>query len=356
MKEVIKRVALPALTGHTISELITGKALGSVYLLLTVALLLGFSASHARAQDEGSYSIWGDIKIDDSQADTPAPLTLTVILYDERGTITGRQVVTNRGRYRFNNLQRGQYDLVVEGEMGEVTRTRISVFGAIGSDFRQDFEFQWKSKVTEPKPITGIISAADAYERSSANKSLFQKAQKAAEKKKYSEAAMLLRQIVENDKQDFQAWSLLGTIYLADDKPEEAEKAYLTAIQVRPTFGLALLNLGRLRASQKRFAEAIDPLTRAVQAQPQSASANLLLGEAYLQIKKGSKAIPYLNEAAKLGLVEAHLRLAWLYNAAGLKDKAAEEYEEFLKKKPQYPDRKKLEQYISANKKAKSSS
>ena len=43
---------------------------------------------------------------------------------------------------------------------------------------------------------------------------------------------------------------------------------------------------------------------------PTSADANFLLGEAYLQIKKGSKAVPYLNEAAKLGKVEAHLRLA----------------------------------------------
>jgi hypothetical protein len=49
--------------------------------------------------------------------------------------------------------------------------------------------------------------------------------------------------------------------------------------------------------------------------------------------------------------VEAHLRLAWLYNAAGIKDKAALEYEELLKKRPDYPDRKKLEEYISANKK-----
>jgi Tfp pilus assembly protein PilF len=76
-----------------------------------------------------------------------------------------------------------------------------------------------------------------------------------------------------------------------------------------------------------------------------------LLGEAYLQIKKGSKAVPYLTEAAKLGKADAHLRLATLYNAVGLKDKAALEYEEFLKKRPDYKDRKALEQYISENKK-----
>jgi TolA-binding protein len=82
-----------------------------------------------------------------------------------------------------------------------------------------------------------------------------------------------------------------------------------------------------------------------------SPDANFLLGEAYLQIKKGSKAVPYLTEAAKLGKADAHLRLATLYNAVGLKDKAALEYEEFLKKRPDYKDRKALEQYISENKK-----
>lgn len=76
-----------------------------------------------------------------------------------------------------------------------------------------------------------------------------------------------------------------------------------------------------------------------------------MLGEAYLQIKKGSKAVPYLTEAAKLGKPDAHLRLAALYNGAGMKDKAAQEYEQFLKERPDYKDRKALEQYISENKK-----
>jgi tetratricopeptide (TPR) repeat protein len=103
-----------------------------------------------------------------------------------------------------------------------------------------------------------------------------------------------------------------------------------------------------VRSSLKRFEEAIDPLTRALELQPESGQINLMIGEAYLQIKKGSKAVPHLNEAARLGMPEAHLRLGWLYNAAGMKDKAVAEYQAFLKKKPDYPDRKKLEEYISA--------
>jgi tetratricopeptide (TPR) repeat protein len=106
--------------------------------------------------------------------------------------------------------------------------------------------------------------------------------------------------------------------------------------------------------AQKNYDGAIDVLTRAVAATPPSAEANHLLGECYLQIKKGSKAVGYLNEAIKLdpiGKAEVHLRLATLYNAAGAKDRAALEYEKFLEKKPDYPEKKKLQQYIQENKK-----
>ncbi len=114
------------------------------------------------------------------------------------------------------------------------------------------------------------------------------------------------------------------------------------------------MNLGRLRLRLKNYDGAVTALQQAVAAQPKSAEANYFLGEAYLQIKKGSKAVVYLNEALKLdpiGMADAHLRLAALYRGAGLKDKAAAEYEQFLKKKPDYADKKKLEQYIGDNKK-----
>jgi Tfp pilus assembly protein PilF len=145
----------------------------------------------------------------------------------------------------------------------------------------------------------------------------------------------------------------LGTVHLIRNKAGDAEKAYRRAIEARPAFGLALLNLGRFLASQKKFEEAVEHLTRAVELQPQSAEANLLVGEAYLQLKKGSKAVGYLNEAMRLdpiGKAGAHLRLAALYNAAGMKDKAALEYEQSLTKKPDYAEREKLQQYIKDNK------
>ena len=299
----------------------------------------------------GGITLWGDVKIDDSKADTPGPSSVTVILYEETGKVVGRQNVASRGRYRFTNVLAGHYEIAVEADEREIARMRISLILSSDIGIRQDFEFEWKPKPgAAAKQPEGVISAADVYNRPAPNQSLFKKAQEAVEKKKYDQAATILVRIVENDKLDFQVWTLLGTVHLVREKSADAEQAYRKALEVKPTFALALLNLGRLLASQKRFEEAIEFLTRARESQPQSAEANLLLGEAYLQIRKGSKAIPYLDEAARQGRAEAHLRLAWLYNAAGLKDRAAAEYEEFLKKKPDYPERKKLEEYIRANK------
>lgn len=318
---------------------------------LKLLLMLTVFMAALPVMSQTGYTLWGDVKIDDSKAEHAGPSSVTVVLYDQSTRIVGRQTIGSRGRYRFTNLRGGEYDLAIEANGGEITRTRLTITGNVNSDIRQDFEFEWKEKPAARTNSAGVVSAADFYDRPAANKSLFEKAHAAVEKKDYPSAVKLLNQIVEKDKDDFQCWTLLGTLYLTQEKHDDAEKAYLTAIELKPTYALPLINLGRFRLSQKKFEEAVDLLTRAVDLQPQSPNANLLLGEAYLRLKKGSRAIPYLNEAGKLGKIEAHLDLGWLYNAAGLKEKAVVEYEEVLRKKPDYPDRKKLEQYISENKK-----
>ena len=186
------------------------------------------------------------------------------------------------------------------------------------------------------------------------NATIFRKATEAAKNKNYDQAISLFRQIVDSDAADFPAWKELGTVYFIQKNYAEAEKAYTQAISKHPDYALALISLGRLRIAQKNFDGAIEVLTQAVKVQPTSPQANYFLGEAYLQIKKGSLAVGYLNEAIKLdpvGMADAHLRLAALYNAVGMKDKAAAEYEEFLKKRPDDPEKQNLEAYIKANKK-----
>lgn len=330
----------------------------AVFLLIATLGITLAGLEPTTAQDRGGrlgptrgpHTLYGDFEVDEGNDPSRKPLTYEIVLYNLDGTVVGRQFVGAKGRYRFLELENGQYNLVVLVENQEIGRTRVEIVGMLKNDFRQDLFLAWRpASGTPAKP--GTISAADSYKRSASTEKLFSKAKEATDQKRHDEAIIVFIELLKIDPNDFQAWSELGTAYLLKESYDESEKAYVRSIAERPSFFLALMNLGRLRLLRKNFEGAIEPLTEAVKIQPESAEANYYLGEAYLQIKKGSKAVPYLDEAARLGKAEAHLRLATLYNAAGLKDKAADEYEQFLKKRPDYKDRKTLEQYISENKK-----
>jgi tetratricopeptide (TPR) repeat protein len=300
----------------------------------------------------GVHVLYGDLFVDEGgSGGSKKPLLYEVVLYNQGGTIVARQSVAPGGRYRFQNLKDGLYELAAVLNGDEIARIRAEIpFSPYQHDYRQDLALKWTETPTT-KP--GSISATDYYKRSAANEALFTRSKEATDQKRYDDAIAALQQLVAQDPRDFQAWTELGTVFLFKGSYEDSEAAYQKAISERPTFFLAHMDLGKLRYVLKKFDTAIEPLTEAVRIQPTSADANYYLGESYLQIKKGSKAVGYLYEALKLdpvGRADVHLHLAALYNAAGLKDKAAKEYEDFLKKKPDYPERKKLEQYIAENK------
>jgi tetratricopeptide (TPR) repeat protein len=299
----------------------------------------------------GNNIVYGDIKAHEGATTGSKPLTLDVLLYTEAGELVFRQTVSSNGRYRFTNLTEGRFQIAVELENSEVARFKIDLSSPLKHEIRQDIEFQ----LNETKSNTATaVSVADYYNRSEQADKAYRKATESVEKKSYDQAITQFREIVKNDPNDFPAWAELGRLYFIQKDFDPAENAYLEALKRRPDFQLALISLGRLRIVQKKFDGAIEVLTQAVKLQPPSAQANYFLGEAYLQIKKGSIAVGYLNEAIKLdpvGMADAHLRLGALYNAVGMKDKAAAEYEEFLKQRPDDPEKEKLQAYITANKK-----
>jgi len=321
-----------------------------VTFLSLLLLVIGAVAHTALAQ--GGQTLFGDVRIT-TENDIVVPQEVTLILRRAPDGEVGRQTISSRGRYRFTNLTAGDYEIVVEANGKEIGRVQQITIRNLLSNSPQgnqyDLDFRWKP---DTPPPGGVISAADVYDRPAATKSIFAKAEEAVAKKKFDQAVDLLKQVVDADKNDFQAWTALGSIYFAEQKFDDSQKAYLKAIEIHPTSPRPYLNLGRVFSSQKKYEEAVEPLTKAVELQPTSGDANYMLGECYLQLRKGSKAIPYLNDAANNGRPDAHLRLGWLYNAAGMKDKAAIEYEEYLKKNPDYPDKNKLKEYIAANKKS----
>lgn len=303
----------------------------------------------------GENMLFGDFTIDESRAEGKKAATFQVILYRLSGVSVSRQTVSNGGRYYISNVPNGEYELVVEMDGTEVTRQRIMINSPVKSEIRQNIALEWRgSRVGSSTVNAGTVSIEDLYARSSDNKKLYEKATDALKKNDLDQAINLFTQVVNADARDYQAWNELGTAYFRKDKLSSAETALSKSLEAKPDYQLGLLNLGKVQFQRKNYETAIATLTKVIEKDPTSAQVNAMLGESYLQIKKGSQAVGYLNEAIRLdpqGMANLHLRLATLYHGAGLKDRAAAEYEAYLAKVPDHPNKDKMQKYIAENKK-----
>src|SRR5207253_7819090 len=109
----VRRRATPA------SKQPTGMTMSIVksHCLFLILLFAGYVAAQG-----GGQTLFGDIKVDESQAGGLKPMSLQVSLYSESGNLILRQTVPSNGRYRFLDLRNGRYDVVVEVENTEIAR------------------------------------------------------------------------------------------------------------------------------------------------------------------------------------------------------------------------------------------
>lgn len=294
----------------------------------------------------GAPVIWGQIELKGIKKGDPRPTVFVTLMFN--GAQVGRSQANDQGYFYFLERKRDGAVLLVTVGGQDIGQTVIT---AAGGD-RYDMAVDWREG-SSGNAAPGVISAADMYpDRSADNKKLFDQASAAAKAKKPDQAIKLYNDVVKADPKDFVAWTELGSLYFQESKYSDAENAYNKAVELKPYFLLPLLNLGKMHMANKKFDQAIVALEKAVVADPNSAEAHQYLGEAYLQNRQGSKAVGVLNRAIELnpvGMADIHLRLAALYNGANLKDRAALEYKAFLEKKPSYPEKAKLEQYIKEN-------
>ena len=307
------------------------------------------SSSQQGAGTGRIFTLYGDLKLLEFDGAAPANTFFDLVLYTGGNEAFARQRVGNGGRYRFNNIPEGNYFIGVELNNVEIARVAMLVSQKKVEPIRQDLELEWTPAI---RNRLDVVAAVNSYVRGSQNRALYERAMKEINKNDLVRATATLRSLVEADPKDFPAWTELGMVYFVQKDFAAAEHSYAKAIELKPDYVTALVSLGRVRLAQKNNEGAIQVLESALKADPKSATANYFLGEAYLNLRKGSMAVTYMNEALKLdpiGMATAHLRLAALYGLAGYKERAAIEYNEFLKKRPDYPESQKLRDYIMAN-------
>src|SRR5438034_104047 len=153
---------------------------------ILIILLVGLFAADVMAQrgernlgspSTGKSVIYGDLIVEDDPASGPKPISYEIVLYvlGSGGSVLARQTVPGNGRYRFNNLADGDYDVAVVVENSEITRVRVQVNAPYyPTDVRQDINLAWKA-VHNRSSRPASVSEEDFYKRTPANQKIFDK-------------------------------------------------------------------------------------------------------------------------------------------------------------------------------------
>jgi tetratricopeptide (TPR) repeat protein len=271
-----------------------------------------------------------------------------VVSQNNNAFVFGRQRVKNKGMYKIEAVNAQQASLVFEVGGREFARYPINLIS--GAIVRQDVSLTW-AQLNDGLKKLGVVDVRNLPLRNDKQQQLFEKGLEQRKAGKNKDAASSFGKLVKELPTDYMAYTELGNT-LFDTDPSGARDAYGKALAARPEFVPALVNLGKLLIALQSNEESVTTLSKALVIDKESAETNYWLGIAYLNSRKGSKAVEHLNEALRMdpvGKADAHLRLAALYNAANLKDRAAAEYRIFLTKMPSYKDKAILEEYIKTN-------
>lgn len=290
--------------------------------------------------------IYGRILIKGLSSDTRPPRV--TIMYQDIGQSGKRQPLGNSGNYCFRRSAGGG-TLIIEVDGVESARKSLPDLGTTVQ--REDFEI-YPPQLQHQNAAPGLVSIKPSRLPNEKTNDLYKKAAEAEKEKDLKRAIGHVKEIVSIDAEDFIAWAKLGSLYLDLNSLTEAEGAFNKALEQKADYTPALLNLGMIDAFRKNFPEAIVMFRRAADSDPASARAFRFLGEAYLQNRQGTLGLAALDTALRLdpiGMAECHLLKARLYDLAGARSLATTEYKLFLTKIKDYPDKKKLEQYIRDN-------
>ena len=300
----------------------------------------------ATATVQGTFNVTG------LQASEKPPV-FTVALY-AAGAFVSRQRVRNGGSFYFYCVPDQGVFLVAEVDSTEISTYSLSSIEPPPQTNFQDIYLAWSAASDAIKRRNEVISVRNSYERTKENQKYFEKAMAKLRERNGETTANMLLDLLEKDPNDYVALTEVGNIYCDLRRFNDAEPRYEQALTLKPDFINALFGLGRADVALKKLNRAIDVLSQAYKIEPDSADINHYLGEAYLQNKQGSLAVAHMRRAIELAPMEKadlHLRIAWLYDVAGAKNLAAEEYKLLLQKKPNHPEKQKLLQYIAENSK-----
>ena len=154
----------------------------------------------------------------------------------------------------------------------------------------------------------------------------------------YEDAETLWVDTSRRNPGSFMAHNNLGYEYSRQGRYDEAQRAYETAIEIKPDFDQAYFNIGRLHGKLGRHEQAIEMYESAIALRPSYADAYYNLGIERGALGQHREAMLAFSDAveARPDFAEAHFNLGSAYGRLGMYPEAVKAFESAIALQPDY--------------------
>ncbi len=276
-----------------------------------------------------SFEVSGEVRL----ADTGRPGNRIPVRLERFGGGIVDQIDTDgSGRFRFPNLPRGYYRVVINAPGYRPTQQDAD----LQVIFRAQLLFELSPDASRNRSgVAPLIDVIDATVPASAREE-YEHGRAAAAKKDYAEAILHLRKAVDTYPGFYAALILLGTTFMDTRQWSDAEQALLHAREIKTDDSVIILSLGEVYWRQKRYEEAEKNLLNGLKLDDKSWHGHFTLARLYLERDQTMKAAPEIGRTLQLkpDFAEAHLLAGNILLKINQRDRAIVEYQEYLRLAP----------------------
>lgn len=262
-------------------------------------------------------------------AESGLPANRITVRLERFGGGTVDQLDTDsNGRFRFSNLQRGYYRVIVNapGFRPDQQDADLQVV------FRAHVVFELTRANTAASVSLDVI---DARAPAAAREELI-RGRTALSKKTYPEAVEHLQKAIAAYPDFYEAYLLLGTAFVDEREWQKAETAFERAVELKAGSVPATLALGEVYWRQKRYDEAEKTLLEGIKLDDKSWNGYFTLARLYWDQEKIAKAAPAIGHTLQLkpDFAPAHLLAGNILLKVNQQQRALTEYQDYLRLEP----------------------
>ena len=316
---------------------------------LLVGIILWLSAAHQVAA-QTVYEVEGTVYGPDAKAIANVVMTLQ----NHAGAQVDQDITNSDGRYRFSGVLAGTYfilvkpaDIRIQQQLLKIELINSGV--GLSNTSKEHFDFSLKrAPGAENSTIVGTVFAQPIPPEAQKE---FQNAIDSIAKGEKSAALGKVKKAIELFPTYFLALQQLGLLYIETEKDQQAIEPLKKAIAVNPKGAQSHLGLGMAYVNLDRLEDAVSELKIALSLDARLFNAHLYLGMALIGLGNLNDAERSLKEAYTIaGPTQGnavHLYLASIYDKRKEYKKAIDELEAYLRENPKAANAAKIKEAIS---------